>query len=207
MKKTVYLFDFDKTIIDTDSIFLLWRYAMKKYPRVASRFPYKMIRGRLKYSRSKDFRDMKNYMLAVLKYLTEDELKDFVHQELYPKHFYKDALELFNSLDSQAITLLVSASATNYLKFVGDILPFDYIIGTDLDENFKIKKDNNKGEVKVHNITTLLHQEGFEIDYEQSKSYSDSYKYDRYMMEMVRHRYLINSSKRVEGYENLYWQV
>lgn len=72
-------------------------------------------------------------------------------------------------------------------------LSFDYIIGTDLDENFKILKENNKKNIKVKNIKEIFEKENIEIDYENSRGYSDSYKDDKYMLSLVEKKFLINS--------------
>lgn len=207
MKKTVYLFDFDQTIISKDSIFLLWQYAIQKRPYLFTYFPYKVVGGQIAYRSKKDFRHMKNALLSVLKYLSDEELKDFVHNYLYPKYFFKEVFTRFEDFDKEGVKVLVSASAINYLQYVGDILPFDYIIGTELDNNFRMLGENNKDGEKVKNILKLFQQEGLEIDYDSSHAYSDSYRHDHYMMELVRHRYLINSKVHQEGYEHLTWSV
>lgn len=205
--KSVILYDFDKTIIDTESIILLWRYAYSKYPRRSSISILKLIDGQLRYRRTRDFKHMKNAMMSILNFLTEKDLKYFVHNILYPKHFYKNVFDEFKKYDDSQIKILSSASCTNYVKYVGDILSFDYIIGTELDENFKVKYENNKREQKVRNIYQLLNNLGEEIDYENSFAYSDSYKDDKFMLELVKNKYLINSKVKVSGYKNLNWIV
>lgn len=205
--KSFILYDFDKTIIDLESITLLWSYAFSKYPRRASTLPLKLIEGQVKYRKTKDFRYMKNAMVSVLSFLTEKDLKLFVHNKLYPKHFYKNVFKEFENYNEDSIKILSSASATNYIKYVADILPFDYIIGTDLDENFKLLCNNNKRETKVHNINKILNNLNEEIDYENSYGYSDSYKDDRFMLELVKNRFLINSNVKKDGYINLNWKV
>lgn len=207
MKKTVYLFDFDKTIICGDSIFLLWKYAISKHPHIISYFPYQMMSGQISYRSKKDFRYMKNALLSVLKYLDERELKDFVHHYLYPKYFFKDVFLRFQEFQNDGIKVLVSASAMNYLQYVSDILPFDYLIGSQLDNHYRLVGENNKDKRKVINIMELFQKEGIEINYETSQAYSDSYQHDHYMMELVKHRFLINSNFKKEGYVNLYWKV
>ena len=113
----------------------------------------------------------------------------------------------FYSHDEDTIKILCSASATPYLKYVKDLYPFDYILGTDLGDDYKLTKGNNKKDVKVKNIKDLLAQEGIEIDYENSCGYSDSYQDDKYMLRMVKNRFLINSKVNKKGYENLSWHT
>ncbi|RVU54318.1 HAD family hydrolase [Anaerosphaera multitolerans] len=204
MKTRVFLFDFDKTLTDEDSIFLLWEYAIKM--KRISRFYYigKMILGAFKYIFSLgNFKYMKTEMCSVLKYLSEEDLKNFVDY-IYENHILKEGEVYFNNL-GEGYKMLVSASPINYLKYITKYLNFDVVIGTELDENFKLVGENNKHRAKVKRIQEHLGKVGIEIDYEISEGYSDSYSADRPMLEMVNHRYLINSKVREEGYKNLSW--
>lgn len=101
--------------------------------------------------------------------------------------------------------MLVSASFEKYMKYAAKELKVDYLIGTDLDENFNIIGGNNKGKNKVKKIKKHLEEKDFQIDYENSLGFSDSYKDDRYMLELVKNRFLINSKVKKEGYKNLEW--
>lgn len=204
MKKKVFLFDFDKTLTDEDSIFLLWKYAIKN-KKVTRFFYYRnMLAGGIKYLGSKDFRDIKNRMCMVLNYLTDEDLELFVDY-LYNNHILKEGEEYFNNLED-GYKMLVSASPTNYLKYVKKYFDFDVIMGTDLDVNFKIMGKNNKHQEKVRRINEYLKDIEIEIDYENSSGFSDSYSDDKPMLEMVKNRYLINSDKDIEGYNNLTWK-
>lgn len=205
MKKKVFLFDFDKTLTDEDSIFLLWEYAIenKKISRI--NYYWTMFLGALKYIFTLDnFKHMKNAMCSVLKYLSEEDLKNFAAY-IYNNHILKEGEEYFNNL-GEGYKMLVSASPINYLKYMDKYFAFDVIMGTNLDSNFKIVGENNKQEAKVRRIDEYLKEKNIEIDYEISEGYSDSYSADRPMLEMVKNRYLINSDKREEGYINLSWK-
>jgi len=205
LKRKVVLYDFDKTVVDCESIFKLYKYALihKKINLFTTilKFIYSFILSKIK----RNFKIMKNEMVSVIKYFSEDELKAFVTEYLYPKYFFEEFYEEFNA-HSDAIRVLCSASATNYLKYVAEIFPFDYIIGTDLDENFKILKENNKKNIKVKNIKEIFEKENIEIDYENSRGYSDSYKDDKYMLSLVEKKFLINSKVNKKGYKNLKWK-
>lgn len=206
MKRQVILYDFDKTLIDAESIILLWQYALKKRKISPLQIPIKALNGAFRFMPRRDFRYMKNAMVYVIKKLSEDDLRDFVVNFLYPNHFYMDGKREFESHDKNAIKILCSASATNYLKYVGEIYDFDYIMGTDLDKDFKVLDKNNKREVKVARIKKYLSDNDIEIDYEISRAYSDSYKDDQFMLSLVKNRFLINSNVIKEGYENLTWR-
>ena len=205
MKRKVVLYDFDKTVLDCESIVELYKYAYKNKKINIFKSLLNLSAAYLKAKLNSDFTIMKNQMVSVIKYFTEDELQDFVTKYLYPKFFFKEFEEEFSSYDDDSIKILCSASATNYLIYVGELFPFDYIIGTDLDNDYKLCRGNNKKDIKVKNINEILEREGIEIDYENSLAYSDSYKDDKYMLRMVKNKYLINSKVNKKGYVNLTW--
>ena len=205
MKRKVVLYDFDKTVVDCESIVELYKYAYKNKKINIFKSLLNLSAAYIKAKLNSDFTIMKNQMVSVIKYFTEDELEDFVTNYLYPKFFFKEFEEEFSSYDEDSIKILCSASATNYLIYVGELFPFDYIIGTDLDNDYKLCRGNNKKDIKVKNINEILEREGIEIDYENSLAYSDSYKDDKYMLRMVKNRYLINSKVNKKGYVNLTW--
>ena len=205
MKRKLALYDFDKTVVDCESIVELYKYGFKnkkiKIFRTMAGLGSAYIRSKL----ASDFDIMKNQMVSIIKYFSEDELRDFVTDYLFPKFFFVEFEDEFYSHDEDTIKILCSASATPYLKYVKDLYPFDYILGTDLGSDYKLTRGNNKKDVKVKNIKELLAQEGIEIDYENSCGYSDSYKDDKYMLRMAKNRFLINSKVNKKGYENLSW--
>lgn len=205
MKRKVVLYDFDKTVVDCESIVELYKYAYKNKKINIFKSLLDLSAAYIKAKLNSDFTIMKNQMVSILKYFTEDELQDFVTKYLYPKFFFKEFEEEFSSYDEDSIKILCSASATNYLIYVGELFSFDYIIGTDLDNDYKLSRGNNKKDIKVKNINEILEREGIEIDYENSLAYSDSYKDDKYMLRMVKNRYLINSKVNKKGYVNLTW--
>lgn len=205
MKRKVVLYDFDKTVVDCETIVELYKYAYKNKKINIFKSLLNLSAAYIKAKLNSDFTIMKNQMVSVIKYFTEDELQDFVTKYLYPKFFFKEFEEEFSSYDEDSIKILCSASATNYLIYVGELFPFDYIIGTDLDNDYKLCRGNNKKDIKVKNIKEILERDGIEIDYENSLAYSDSYKDDKYMLRMVKNRYLINSKVNKKGYVNLTW--
>lgn len=205
MKKYA-IFDFDKTITDRDSIKILWdtygknmglHYYLQGISIGASFIGYKFT-GK--------FNPTKNKMAKIFDYMTEEDIEEFVN-EVLPKYYYKDALEEIKYLKEEGYTLLlVSASYENYMKKVGENLGFDHVIGTRLGRLNELIGDNNRREEKVARIESYLEKIEETIDYENSRSYSDSYRDDRYMMELTAEKYLINSQVREEGYKNLVWK-
>jgi len=204
LKKTVYLYDFDNTVVDCESIVELWKYAYIKRKPI-KRLTLSLFIAFFRSNIKKDFKIVKNAMVSILKYFTDNEMREFMVDYILPKYVFKEFEDTFNSHEEDSIKILCSASATNYLKYVKEVYDFDYIIGTDLDLNYKLLFENNKREVKVNNINNLLKREGIEIDFEKSKGYSDSYKDDRFMLDMVMMKYLINSKVVEDGFVNLFW--
>ena len=205
MKRKVALYDFDKTIVNCESIVELYKYAIKNKKINIFKSLWNLALAYIKSKINSDFEIMKNQMVSVIKYLREDDLQEFVTSYLYPKFFFKEFEDEFSSYDDDTIKILCSASATNYLIYVGELFSFDYIIGTDLDDTYKLCRGNNKKDTKVKNIKEILERDGYEIDYENSLAYSDSYKDDKYMLRMVKNRFLINSKVNKKGYVNLSW--
>lgn len=205
MKKYA-IFDFDKTITDRDSIKILWdtygknmglQYYLQGISIGASFIGYKF---------TGNFNPTKNKMAKIFDYMREEDIEEFVN-EVLPKYYYKDALEEIKYLKEEGYTLLlVSASYENYMKKVGENLGFDHVIGTRLGRLNELIGDNNRREEKVARIESYLEEIEESIDYENSRSYSDSYRDDRYMMELTAEKYLINSQVREEGYKNLVWK-
>lgn len=205
MKKYA-IFDFDKTITDRDSIKILWQTYGKN---MGSQYYLQGISigaSFIGYKFTGNFNPTKNKMAKIFDYMTEEDIEEFVN-EVLPKYYYKDALEEIKYLKEEGYTLLlVSASYENYMKKVGENLGFDHVIGTRLGRLNELIGDNNRREEKVARIESYLEKIEETIDYENSRSYSDSYRDDRYMMELTAEKYLINSQVREEGYKNLVWK-
>lgn len=205
MKKYA-IFDFDKTITDRDSIKILWQTYGKN---MGSQYYLQGISigaSFIGYKFTGNFNPTKNKMAKIFDYMTEEDIEEFVN-EVLPKYYYKDALEEIKYLKEEGYTLLlVSASYENYMKKVGENLGFDHVIGTRLGRLNELIGDNNRREEKVARIESYLEKIEESIDYENSRSYSDSYRDDRYMMELTAEKYLINSQVREEGYKNLVWK-
>ncbi|MDY3118279.1 MAG: HAD family hydrolase [Peptoniphilus sp.] len=205
MKQKIALFDFDRTVISKDSILILYDVTAKRKPGFRPKLYGKLLAGSLFRSPKAVIKQVKNTFLSMLRFYTEDELKAFVYDDVMAYAFQEAVDEIFRLKEEGYYLLLVSASVTDYLKYVKDVLPFDHIIGTKTDARFHVVGDNNKKEKKVDNILAHLTEKNMEIDYEKSVAYSDSLAADRPMMELVKTRYLINNSTKAEGFLHLQW--
>lgn len=206
MKKTIVMFDFDKTLTDKDSIILLWQYAFKKKKTNIFVFIAKMIKGFFKYIFSgMNFLMIKNELCSCLKYFNEIELEEFV-DFVYNNHILKDGVNYYNNIDKNSYRMLVSASPVNYLVYLKKYFDFDVIIGTDLNSDYKVVGKNNKSSEKVRRIRNNLRENDLSIDYEKSMAFSDSYKDDLPMLLLAKNRYLINSDVKKRGFNYLNWK-
>lgn len=206
MKQKIALFDFDRTVISKDSIFILYDVTARKIPGFRKNLYKSLVAGNLFRSPKAVKKNVKNRFLSMLSYYTEDEIKAFVYEDVMAYAFKEAVDEIYALKAAGYYLLLVSASVEDYLKYVADVLPFDHIIGTKTDEDFEMVGDNNKHAKKVDNILAHLTEKGMEIDYENSVAYSDSLAADRPMMELVKTRYLINNKTDAEGYLHLNWK-
>ena len=206
MKQKIALFDFDRTVISKDSIFILYDVTVRKIPGFRAKLYKELVAGSLLRSPKAVKKNVKNSFLSMLSYYTEDEIKAFVYEDVMAYAFKEAVDEIYALKAAGYYLLLVSASVEDYLKYVKGVLPFDHIIGTKTDEDFEMVGDNNKHAKKVDNILAHLTEKGMEIDYENSVAYSDSLAADRPMMELVKTRYLINNKTDAEGYLHLNWK-
>lgn len=206
MKQKIALFDFDRTVISKDSIFILYDVTARKIPGFRAKLYKELVTGSLFRSPKAVKKNVKNSFLSMLSYYTDDEIKAFVYEDVMAYAFKEAVDEIYALKAAGYYLLLVSASVEDYLKYVADVLPFDHIIGTKTDEDFEMVGDNNKHAKKVDNILAHLTEKGMEIDYENSVAYSDSLAADRPMMELVKTRYLINNKTDAEGYLHLNWK-
>ncbi|MDO5301387.1 MAG: HAD family hydrolase [Tissierellia bacterium] len=206
MRTGIALFDFDKTIIVKDSILILFNKTYRAHPEylggIFSGSIKTLFRGKAEFRET-----IKSDFLSMLNYYSPEELRDFVLRELLPKYAFQEAVEAVAQCKEEGLhTLLVSASAEEYLQYVGEVLPFDGILGTKLDENYRIIGRNNRFREKVYRINQYLIEHDLELDFDASRGYSDSYAADHPMLEMVKDRYLINEKKTFPGYTNLSWR-
>lgn len=193
------IFDFDRTLTKRDSIFNLLGYTFRTHPL---RYMLVFLKTLLIALTFYNFLiRIKQSVLSILKFLTEDELKAFI-KDIYENEILRDGEEEVKRLKEEGYFLILnSASPEVYLKYIKEYMPFDVVIGTRVTENIKIN-ENNRGEVKVKRMREDIKDfDTFDI----VKTYSDSYTADKPILELAKEKYLINSKRKIEGYENLWW--
>lgn len=206
MSDAFALFDLDRTVVRGDSIALLWRYAVHMHPRLAGHFARRMLPALLiSATKRGDLKPIKDALMSLFSIMGEKGLHHFTTKVL-PHHFFAEALEEMERLRAEGVRILVvSASPEAYIQYLTEVLPVEAVLGTRTDEKYRMIGANNRGEEKVRRIREYLKHTESTLDPERSFAYSDSYRADRPMLEMVAHPYLINDTRKRPGYENLSW--
>lgn len=196
MKRPVALFDFDNTLARGDSIVQLVKYGLKRYPLY---IVYLVLTGvfylgyLLHISR---LEKAKSYLLYPLRFMSEEELKDFYQKEV-ASHYYPHVIEELKQRKEEGCFVIVcTASCETYMRYHD--LPIDAMIGT-VYENGKIQGKNCRYENKVPRILECLSKHNIDIDYDHSYGYSDSDS-DKPMLALVKHkkRIMLKTGKIIE---------
>lgn len=208
--KKIAFFDVDKTLIEGDSMFLLLKYTLKKYPRAKLRLPKLFLDLCLYKIGLISTKKAKESMFYTISYLKEGEYKAFYESFIKPSIF-NDALDKIKQLKQEGYyTLLVSASPECYLSYFEEEDYVDKLIGTRLKKKDNIYLNsieglNCKGIEKVARINQFLKENNMRIDKENSLAYSDSLS-DSPMFDLANKSYLINYKKNNSDYEVLRWK-
>lgn len=207
MKTKVAIFDFDNTIVNIDSIFILWRRSMRDFPSYRRYYLLHFLPALVGWLFNRHGNSLKELVMPLFAYYSEEDLRDFVVDELLVDYLFEEAREEVEKCAQEGYYLILSsASPTAYLNYVGEVLPFDTIIGTGITEDFKIMGQNNRNQEKARRLEAFFKSSQMEVDYETSCAYSDSLDQDGPMLKLVKNRYLINSNKVPKGYINLIWK-
>ena len=211
MKKSIALFDIDKTIILKDSMFLFVLFGIKRRPiSVFILIPliFYTVLFKLKLI---SVEKVKEYYFYHIKYLNEEDLREFFNMLINKYISQKAVNEMKEKKDQGYYILLVTASPYAYLQFFKEFPFVDEVIGTNLvSENNKylnkVEGRNCKGEEKVIRIKEHLKERNIEIDYEDSCAYSDSLS-DLPMMSLVKYKYLINHKNKHAKKQNSQYEI
>lgn len=195
----VKIYDFDKTLVDGDSIGVLIKYVIKRGWVSPIKFLGWTLKGLFLMLITLSFERFKDSFVKTVEVLSEEQKKEFV-KYLLSNYGFKNLIDEIH--EDGFITILCSASLYGYMKYVKEALRFDYLICTK-HENGRVVGNNNIRKEKLVNLNMLFNENGIEVDYENSKSYSDSIKNDKYMMSFTKEKYLINDDRNYEGYHNL----
>lgn len=196
MKKSFAIFDVDYTIINCDSMIYMFLFGVKKKPWLIIYTPIIAVKLLLFLIGIINTKAAKEALYIPIKYLTDEQLKEFYDKVLFKK-LYKESLDRLKHYKNEGYhVMLVSASPEVYLKYFKDIGYIDTVLGTKLINingkiTNKIEGDNCKGEYKVVRIIDYLAENELEIDFNNSCAYSDSID-DIPMLSLVKNKYKVN---------------
>ncbi|MFD0712513.1 HAD family hydrolase [Paenibacillus sp. GCM10027626] len=203
------IFDIDKTIIRSDSMFQFVMYGIKRKPWTAANLLAICGKTALYKLRLMEVERVKAAYFYAIRYFSEQDLEHFYDTVLVPSMYEVALEEMKRCKDEGCHVLLVTASPHAYTKYFKKLPYVDEVIGTALvckngRYNNQIEGNNCKGEEKVARIKQYLQAAGYEIDYKRSAAYSDSLS-DMPMFRLVQNRYLINKISSHPELEGLKW--
>jgi HAD superfamily phosphoserine phosphatase-like hydrolase len=129
-------FDFDDTIVRGDSILDWNRFLFRHAPHLKPLFVLQWIGLGLYLLRLQNSHNYKRWLLAPASYL-KPEIRERLAREFaltaLPQRAYAEMLQIMQSHKDQGHQVAVlSASGSFYLKHIGDWLPVDHVVGTEM---------------------------------------------------------------------------
>jgi len=166
MRKKIYVFDFDHTLITVNSFrkwtiefFLKWRktYSFRENLLSTSLF---FVFYFLRFFKVIDHKTLKFLFLKIwMKYLSSHslELRDFV-TDLLHRYGRKHLLSMIEQLPSDAYVIISTAAPHVYAKYIHSILPrVDKVYATVMEKFYELTNFvENKGEEKVRHLYNFL---------------------------------------------------
>lgn len=195
----VKIYDFDKTLAQGDSIMSLIEYA--KAHKIASKpaIYWRLFLASLNFLRGFKIDRFKSFAAWLVNKFSDEDLEKYVawHLEIYGFQNLIDEIREYGYT-----TILCSASLERYVKIIARDLGFDYCIATHHDEK-KILGINNAKEEKLVRLNELFARENIEVDYENSKAYTDSVKNDKWMCSPCKSKFVVNDQASHQGFINI----
>ena len=198
-KRALALFDFDGTLLKGDSIVSFVRFARKQ--GALSRGGHLSIlaqtaRYLLGGMTDAEIKTLSFRFLAGLSPQRRDQLaRDFVRAELLPRVYPAGRKEIARQKAAGRITVLVSASTENYMRYAAEELGFDELLCTPLEADGSVQR-NCKGEEKPRRIQAWLDEQQIDVDWDESWGFGDS-KSDAPMLLLCGHPMLVNPKKEL----------
>ncbi len=194
------IFDIDFTLTKKETSIELYKYMLRKDPKLIKHLPKHLITLLLYGMKFYDEKKSKEAFLRFLDGVEEKEVqrivKDFYREKL-STIIYEDAIKMIKKLKNEGYKIyLISASGEFYLNELYNIKEVDKIIGT----RFKVENGvfkslmegaNCKGEEKIKRLMEELKKDNVEVDFKSSYMFSDSLA-DLPLLNLVGKGYLIN---------------
>lgn len=205
------IFDFDGTLFPNDTLpFLLKQWRRLNYSKTKYIVTYiSLISLYIKYKsgiKSKFSREQMK-LIAVEKF---NKIFDNMTEEEFNEYFYKCSKELEGLLNKSIVsevkdansngyhTVLLSGSYDHLLKYIGDFLSIDTVIGTKVHFNKNIYDSSKQLEIISGELKLKKIHEAFEfVDWEASCAYADSYS-DIHILESVGQPIAVNPDTKLK---------
>ena len=190
------IFDFDKTMIEGDSIAdfirFMWEKGLISLPRLLL-----ILASTLLWAlRFIPVEKAKSRALAPLRKLDEASAaalcSEYVERQLVPRVFPPALKKMKEHHLSGDLVLLVSASPACYLVHIGHYLPVDAVLATTTDDNYRVVI-NMRGEEKARQVKRWLDARGIAADWAESYAYGDS-RSDLPVMMLTGNPFWVNAS-------------
>jgi HAD superfamily hydrolase (TIGR01490 family) len=207
------IFDIDFTLTKKETSIELYKYMLKKDPKLIKHLPRHLITLLLYGIKFYDEKKSKEAFLRFLDGVEEKEVQKIVknfYREKLSSIIYEDAINMIKKLKNEGYKVyLISASGEFYLNELYNIKEVDKIIGT----KFKVENGvfkslmegaNCKGEEKIKRLMEELKKDNIEADFKNSYMFSDSLA-DLPLLKLVGKGYLINY-KGTHELEILRWK-
>ena len=193
--RTLALFDFDGTMAPGDSIVAYLRIARrlgalskKEYARIG-RCALKWLRGGMS---DQAFKQRALLFRMTLPYPRREALDQCFAQDVLLPMVYPAARACLEKRRAEGcLTLLVSASTENYMRYVAWGLGFDGLLCTPISSSGEVGT-NCKGEEKCRRVKAYLAEQGVEADFAASYAYGNG-RSDAPMLAMCGRPVLVNA--------------
>lgn len=175
-KAILALFDFDGTMISGDSIVPFILFARWRGDMGWGQFFRACWQGMQFKIGLKTGGEMKKSALSFYRGLSpqrRDALDRAFAEKIEKQVYSKARAVLATHKRAGRMTVLVSASTENYMRYVSELLGFDALICTPVDEEGRVG-ENCRGEEKVKRIRKWIGENRLAVDFSASFAYGDS---------------------------------
>lgn len=175
-KKALAVFDFDGTMIRGDSVLMYMRLARRLHAMSNMEFlrlllaavPWLMKRKTDAALKTRAFRFY--FALPADRRTALDRV--FAEETLLPRVHPAAKRQLEKEKEAGKMTLLLSASTENYMRYVADALGFDGLICTEFEGDAVVH--NCKGAEKPRRLKAWLSEKQIDADFAASSAYGDN---------------------------------
>lgn len=207
------IFDVDFTLTKKETLMQFYKYMVKRDFKNIIYLPRAIYSGLMFKLKLYDEKKTKETFLKFLKGFTIEEvdnLSNDFYKEVIVNILYSDGINMIKKYKDEGYTVvLISASPEFYISKFKNIEEVDLTFGTKFkfkDNRFISKMDgeNCKGEEKVNVLKRYFDVYGINIDWANSKMFSDSLS-DKPLLELTGESYVINY-KGKSNYTKLNWK-